>query len=74
MQGVNVPDEVLLTEVEGPRGTAEIFEVTMPSETTTMGVLEVEYAVVFGGRRESVPSMGEAHLLANQLTGLDDAR
>jgi hypothetical protein len=69
-----LPDEVLLTEVDGPRGTAEIFEVTLEGETTSERVLEVEYAVVFGGVRNSVPSMGEAHLLANQLTGLDESR
>jgi hypothetical protein len=69
-----VPDDVLLTEVEGPRGVAEIFEVTLPSTAPTGGILEVEYAVVFRGDRQNVPSMGEAHLLANQLTGVDDER
>lgn len=61
-------EEILITEVEGPRGTAEIFEVTLPSERA----IEVEYAVVFGDERKSVPSLGEAHLLANQLTGVDE--
>lgn len=69
-----MPEELLLTEVEGPSGTAEIFEVTVESDRPAGGVLEVEYAVVFGGERRTVPSMGEAHLLANQLTGLDDDR
>jgi hypothetical protein len=66
-----VVDEVFLTEVEGPHGTVEIFEVTLPGNTSAQQVLEVEYAVVFDGERKSVPSMGEAHLLANQLAGLD---
>jgi len=61
-------DEVLITEVEGPRGTAEIFEVTRQNERR----IEVEYSVVFGDQRRGVPSLGEAHLLANELTGLDD--
>ena len=65
-------EEVLLTEVEGPRGTVEIFEVTIPGTASSKQVLEVEYAVVSGGQRKSVPSMGEAHLLANQLAGLED--
>jgi hypothetical protein len=66
-----VPEEVLITEVEGPRGTAEIFEVTLGDVTKADHVLEVEYAVVFANERTGVPSLGEAHLLANQLTGLD---
>jgi len=61
-------DEVLITEVEGPRGTAEIFEVTRQEQRR----IEVEYAVAFGGQRRAVPSLGEAHILANELTGLDD--
>lgn len=67
-----MPEELLLTEVEGPSGTAEIYEVTLASDRPAGGVLEVEYVVVFAGERHMLPSMGEAHLLANQLTGLDD--
>ena len=66
-----MPEEVLITEVEGPKGTAEIFEVTLGDVTKADQVLEVEYAVVFGNERTGVPSLGEAHLLANQLTGVD---
>ena len=60
-------DEVLITEVEGPRGKAEIFEITLP----TGKIIEVEYAVVFGKDRKGFPSLGEAHLHANQVTGAD---
>jgi hypothetical protein len=60
--------EELITEIEGPRGTAEIFEVTLPNER----IIEVEYVVVFQLERRSAPSLGEAHLLANQLTGMDE--
>ncbi len=67
-----MPEEILITEVEGPKGTAEIFEVTLGDATKADHVLEVEYAVVFAEARTGVPSLGEAHLLANQLTGLDD--
>lgn len=63
-----MPEEVLVTEVEGPRGTAEIFEVTLLNKQ----VMEVEYAVVFANERQSLPSLGEAHLLANQLAGVDE--
>jgi hypothetical protein len=66
-----VPEEVLITEIEGPKGTAEIFEVTLGDITKADQVVEVEYAVVFANERRGVPSLGEAHLLANQLTGLE---
>jgi len=69
-----VPEEVLITEVEGPRGTAEIFEVTLGDATNAERVLEVEYAVVFENERKGMPSLGEAHLLANQLTGVGEQK
>ncbi len=65
-------EEELITEVEGPRGTAEIFEVTLGDPSSAEQVLEVEYAVVFNNERQGVPSLGEAHLLADQLTGVDE--
>ena len=57
----------LITSVEGPKGTAEIFEVALPR--TGMSI-EVEYEVVFGEQKLSFPSLGEAHLFANELTGI----
>ena len=61
------PEEMLITTVEGPKGTADIFEVVLPSTGKT---IEVEYTVVFGQERQGFPSLGEAHLLANELTGV----
>ena len=58
--------ELLIAAVEGPKGTAEIFEITLPN---TRGIIEVEYTVVFGRERTGFPSLGEAHLLADELTG-----
>ena len=63
-------EDSLIATVEGPRGTAEIFEVEVPDTGQT---IEVEYAVVFQGQRHGFPSMGEAHLLANELVGVDEA-
>ena len=63
-------EEMLITTVEGPRGTADIFEVVLPNTGKT---IEVEYAVVFGQERKGFPSLGEAHLLANELTGVTPA-
>lgn len=62
-------DDLFITTVEGPRGTADIFEVTLPNTGQT---IEVEYAVVFGAQRHAFPSLGEAHLLANELVGLGE--
>jgi hypothetical protein len=59
--------EESIAEVEGPKGTAEILEVTVAGER----ILEVEYVVMFNGERSSAPSLGEAHLLANQMVGIE---
>lgn len=53
--------------MEGPRGTAEIFEVTLPDTGPT---IEVAYAVVFGGERTVCDSLGEAHLLTKERAGV----
>jgi hypothetical protein len=60
-------EDLLIATVEGPNGAAEIYEVTVPDTGPT---IEVEYAVVFGGERHGFPSLGEAHILANQLVGV----
>ena len=63
------PDfDELVDTIEGPNGTAEILEVTLPSSLLT----EVEYKVVFGGQETRLPSRGEAHLLANELAGIEE--
>jgi hypothetical protein len=65
-----MPDEdLLIATVEGPKGSADIFEVIVPDTGRTT---EVEYAVVYQGERHGFPSMGEAHLLANELVGADE--
>ena len=56
----------LLATVDGPKGTAEIFEVPLPST----GTIEVEYKVIFEGKTSGFPSLGEAHIQANELVGL----
>jgi hypothetical protein len=62
-------EDSLIATVEGPRGTAEIYEIEKPDTGQT---IEVEYAVVFQGQRHGFPSMGEAHLLANELVGVGE--
>ena len=60
--------EDLLTEIEGPNGTAVIYEITLPGAS----LIEVEYKVVFQGQEVRFPSMGEAHVKANELVGIKD--
>jgi hypothetical protein len=60
--------EEVVDTIEGPRGTAEILEIMRPDGN----VVEIEYAVVFGSQRTGFRSLGEAHILANQLTGASD--
>lgn len=60
--------EEVVDTIEGPKGSADIIEIMRPVQGS--GV-EIEYAVVFGSQRTGFRSLGEAHVLANQLTGAD---
>jgi hypothetical protein len=53
---------------EGPHGKAEMYEivVTFPDRPH---VEEVHYEVVFEGQSQTRPSIGEASILACQLSG-----
>jgi len=61
----SVTEEIVDT-IEGPSGSADILEIMRPVEGAGT---EIEYAVVFAGNRTNFRSLGEAHILANQLTG-----
>jgi hypothetical protein len=61
--------EEVVDTIEGPKGSADIVEIMRPAAGN---VVEIEYAVVFGSQRTGFRSLGEAHILANQLTGADD--
>jgi hypothetical protein len=60
-----VTEEVVDT-IEGAGGSADILEIMRPVQGAGT---EIEYAVVFNGQRTNFRSLGEAHILANQLTG-----
>jgi len=53
---------------EGPKGKAEVFEVVTPP-AGGIGVEKVEYEVVIKGQSHMVLSMGEASILACELSG-----
>ncbi len=55
----------LINTYEGPKGKAEVFEVVQEVD----GRERVEYAVHFGADHHTVPSMGEAVILAEELSG-----
>jgi hypothetical protein len=63
---VQADDMMLLSEIEGPKGKAVIYEITLPGER-----FEVRYKVVFEGQETEFPSMGEAHLHANEVVGIE---
>ena len=58
----------LLRTFEGPRGKADVYEV-VGAETGRRGVEKVEYEVCFGAQKLVVPTMGEAAIIATDLTG-----
>ena len=58
--------EEIVDTIEGPGGSADILEIMRPVEGAGT---EIEYAVMFKGNRTNFRSLGEAHVLANQLTG-----
>ncbi len=69
--------ETLYAEMEGPKGKAQVYEVTqesgwflwngMPSRTSTSDML---YEVRFGDLRESFWQEGEAATVAWELVGM----
>lgn len=64
----SVTEEIVDT-IEGPKGSADILEIMRPVEGAGT---EIEYSVVFNGERTDFRSLGEAHILANQVTGASD--
>ena len=57
----------LLRTFEGPRGKADVFEIV--GTEGRRGVEQVEYEVVYGNDRRMVGTMGEAAIIATELTG-----
>jgi len=66
-------DRELITVIEGPKGRAEVYEVSEGASTTsaTSGVMSSTYEVVMGATTESVMTLGEASIVAHELSGAD---
>ena len=63
-------DRSLITTIEGPKGSADVYEVSEgPSTTATSGVDTTVYEVVCGSERQTVPTLGEASIIAHELSG-----
>ena len=63
----------LVTIIEGPKGKAEVYEVSEGGTATsaTSGVMSSTYEVVMGAATESVMTLGEASIIAHELSGAD---
>ena len=55
-------NQTAVTVVEGPKGTAEIYELWSPGKA-------MEYEVRFQGKTVTYKSLGEAYIEAGELTG-----
>ncbi len=64
----------LITVIEGAKGKAEVYEVSEGGSTTsaTSGVMSSTYEVVCGSTTESVMTLGEASIIAHELSGADN--
>ncbi|MPZ49055.1 MAG: hypothetical protein GEU75_07090 [Dehalococcoidia bacterium] len=60
-------DKELLATFEGPRGKAEVFEVTKPGDRPL--VEQIVYEIEFKGETHTRMTMGEASVVASGLTG-----
>lgn len=63
----------LITVIEGPKGRAEVYEVSEGGSTTsaTSGVMSSSYEIVMGSTTETVMTLGEASIVAHELSGAD---
>ena len=58
--------ESLVTTVEGPKGKADIFEIPKPMPS---GGQQFEYEVRFQGQIQACKALGEAYIIAGELSG-----
>ena len=65
-------ERALLTVIEGPKGKAEVYELSEgPTTTVTSGVTTTTYEVVCGSERQTMLTLGEASIVAHELAGAD---
>ena len=65
-------ERTLITTIEGPKGSASVYELSEgPSGTAASGVAASVYEIVCGDAKETVPTLGEASIIAHELSGAD---
>ncbi len=63
-------ERTFITSIEGPKGKADVFEVSEGASTTaTSGVETTTYEIVCGSEKQNVPTLGEASIIAHELSG-----
>ena len=71
--------EALYTTIEGPKGRADVYEVTQQIEKDTLQSnagssrpWDIRYEVRFGSERQSFWAEGEAVTVAKEMAGVPD--
>ena len=59
-------DKQFIEAFEGAKGRAEVWEI---ASKDSMGVETIEYEIIFDNQRQVLMSMGEASVLASELSG-----
>ncbi len=64
-------ERTLITAVEGPKGKAEVWEISdEETGTVTSGIASSTYEIVFGEQKETTVTLGEASIVAHEFAGL----
>ena len=63
-------ERTLITSVEGPKGKAEVWEISEEETgTVTSGIASSTYEIVFGKQKETTVTLGEASIVAHEFAG-----
>ena len=64
-------ERTLITAIEGPKGTAEVWELSEEQTgTVTSGVASSTYEIVCGDQKETTLTLGEASIVAHEFAGV----
>ena len=64
-------ERTLITAVEGPKGKAEVWEVSDEAiGTVTSGVASSTYEIICGEQKETTVTLGEASIVAHEFAGI----
>ena len=64
-------ERTLITAVEGPKGKAEVWEISDEATgTVTSGVASSTYEIICGQQKETTVTLGEASIVAHEFAGV----